>query len=357
MRADKITVVGGGNIGTWLAAACSKTGYNVTLFTTHAKSVGDTISVIGDTPELSYSAKIYATDNLAAAVSDCDIVLITYPTNTLAGLAKKLYPLINADTAVGFLPGAYAELAFVDFIKRGNPIFGLQRVPGVARLTDDYNTVRAGGIRAKLHLSAIPSFKSAQYAAFFERVFNIPCDVLNNYLTVTLVPSNAILHTGRLYAMFCDGSKQYKRNILFYEEWNDESSEIVLSMDAELQAVCRSIKLDMSGVVSLRTHYESNNAHEMTNKIRSIKSFKGLTSPMIQSGDYFEPDYNSRYFCADFPYGLCVIEEFGKLARVQTPTIDKVMQWYRKTVDDNCHIDLKDFGILNQATLTEFYSR
>lgn len=170
-----------------------------------------------------------------------------------------------------------------------------------------------------------------------EKLFDMPCTLLPNYLNVTLTPSNPILHTARLYAMFRDYKKgmTYPKNYLFYEEWTDDSSEMLLNMDQELQRLCETMPLDLSCVVSLRKYYESPTIEKMTNKIKSITAFKGLTSPMIEKSDGWVPDFQSRYFTADFCYGLKIIKDLGNLYDVKMPNINLVWKWYETMDPEN----------------------
>ena len=109
----------------------------------------------------------------------------------------------------------------------------------------------------------------------------------------------------------------------------------MISCDNELQSLCRKIPLDLSSVESLQDYYESHSPEEMTNKIRSIKAFKGLKAPMIEIENRWIPDWNSRYFIADFNYGLKVIKDISDLFDVPTPTIDMLWQWYCETAENN----------------------
>ena len=40
------------------------------------------------------------------------------------------------------------------------------------------------------------------------------------------------------------------------------------------------------------------------------------------------PDFSSRYFRADFAFGLKVIKDFALLVHEETPNIDHVWDWY-----------------------------
>ena len=39
------------------------------------------------------------------------------------------------------------------------------------------------------------------------------------------------------------------------------------------------------------------------------------------------PDFESRYFTEDFPYGLRIIKDLSTKYKVETPVIDKVDAW------------------------------
>lgn len=92
----------------------------------------------------------------------------------------------------------------------------MQRVPLVARLKEYGNMVSVNGKRNCLYLGGIgvAKYELLQFAEFLENLFETDCEVLPNYLCVTLTPSNPILHTSRLFAMFKDyvEEKFYKRN-------------------------------------------------------------------------------------------------------------------------------------------------
>lgn len=104
----------------------------------------------------------------------------------------------------------------------------------------------------------------------------------------------------------------------------------MLGIDSELQKMCKVLtEIDMRGVVSLKTHYESPTVSDLTRKIRSIPSFKGIYAPLIPTqSNEFRIDVNSRFFTEDFPYGLCIIKGFCEICGISTPYIDKVLQWY-----------------------------
>lgn len=140
-----------------------------------------------------------------------------------------------------------------------------------------------------------------------------------------------------------------------YEGWTDEASRMLIACDSELQDLCHVIPMDIKTVKSLKLHYESSTTKAMTAKIRGIEAFKGLTSPMKQTSDGWVPDFESRYFVADFSYGLKIIKDMARLFEVETPHIDEVWNWYEEVSRDRNffsldYSDKREFVQLYHAT-------
>ena len=69
------------------------------------------------------------------------------------------------------------------------------------------------------------------------------------------------------------------------------------------------------------------------------------------------PDLHSRYFTADFPYGLFVIKQIGDIAGVHMPNINMLIEWYDNIALVNDKLYMSDYGISNMDDLKEFYLR
>ncbi len=344
-----IAVIGGGNIGTQFACVCAAKGYHVNLFTSKPELFDSTLEAVDEHEHVTAGKLNLVSSVIEDAVRDCQVVFVAHPAFRLKTVADLILPYVRKNMNICILPGTGgAEFAFRKCIEAGAVLSGLQRVPTVSRLEQYGKRVRCEGLRSNLFLASIPSSGSAEMAQFLSSVWNIPCSVLPNYLSVTLTPSNPILHTTRLRTLFSDyeKGKVYRSNPLFYGEWNDASSELLISCDSELQEMLKIMdKLDLHAVRSLREHYESNTAEAMTRKLRSIKSLNHLTSPMLPVDNGWIPDFGSRYFTADFPYGLAIIEEFADILSFDAPNIRSTMEWYRKTTGDTNRFSLRQYGI------------
>lgn len=334
----RISIIGGGNVGTLMAAEFAAAGHEVVVCASHPEEWSSRIEVLDQHDGLVFESELSeVTPDLDSAVRDADIVWITYPTFMLPDLAASLLPSIHAGQLIGVVPGNDAEFFFSEHIAKGAVLFGLQRVHSIARLKQRGKSVYMLGRKPEIQVAALPASRTREVASIVEGLFRIQTVSLPNYLVETLTPSNPILHTTRIRSMFRDWEpgKAYDRNILFYEEWDLPSAELLLKCDEELQCVCRSLEgrpgLDLSLVKPLSVHYESETAEAMRAKISGIPAFRGLTSPMKEvSPGRWVPDFESRYFKADFAYGLRAIRDISSLADVSVPHIDEVLAWYER---------------------------
>lgn len=345
----RIAVLGGGNIGTLMAAELAAKGHEVIVYSSKPQAWSHEITVLNPDDSIVLQSRLAAiTDSLESAVAHSDLIFITTPAQSFKALAAKLLPYVSAGQMLGVVPGSGgAEFAFRPLLEKKCILFGLQRVHSIARLQEYGKSVYMLGRKDGLQIGAIPADKTHALCALLEGMFDMPCSALANYLAVTLTPSNPILHTTRLYSMFHGyaNDTRYPKNILFYEEWSDEASEILIQCDNELQQLCEKIPLDLHEVKSLREHYESPDVAAMTKKISGIPAFRGLLSPMKEQPGGWIPDFSSRYFTADFSYGLKIILEIAHLFHVPTPNIVTVWDWYQ-------HVSPEDAKAAFSLTLT-----
>ena len=329
----KITVMGGGNVGTLVAGQLSKN-HSVTLLTRKPERFGEIVEVHDEDEGTVESVQIErVTNDPAAAIEGADLVISTVPAVAAQGVVENCVRYMTAGQMLCFYPGTGgAELLCGPLLERGCIVFGAQRIRSVARLNEYGASVRTSGKRKTMHVGALNPEHGETVRALFQDLFDAETRLLPNYLSVTLTPSNPILHTSRLHALFKDYAPGvvYPKIPLFYEDWDEDSSTTLIRCDEELQRVCQAFPgLDLSGVRPLLEHYESGDARSLTEKIRSIESFKGLTTPQVEVDGGAVPDLASRYFTADFPYGLFIIKAFALIAEVPTPAIDVLLDWYQ----------------------------
>ena len=363
----KITILGAGNMGSVLAAKFSQM-QSVCVFLNEVESstpFSKNIEVFCDDTNSSYKANIeLITNNLKEAIEFADIIVITYPAFLFKKYADLIIPLLRKGQHILFAPGSGgAEIFFKGAIEKGVTISGLQRVHSVARLIERGVSVRESGIRKQLYVASIPQSFNDEAIKILTDLYSIPVIGLDNYLNVTLINSNPILHTSRLYSIFKDFPNEvsgYEKVPLFYEDWNLKSSDLLIKMDSELFALFKKLStygIEVKQVKSLLEHYESSDDVSLTNKITSIKSLKGLTTPSVKNEKgLFVPDLNSRYFTADFPFGLDILISFFDFFGLECESMKKVSLWYHKVLNDNIDFNLYNYFV-DVKSLVDYYGK
>ncbi len=392
-----INIVGGGNIGTQFAVHCAEKGHSVTIFTSNPSRFHKELEIHNSEGRVIHKGTIKAAvSDPEAAFSDADIIFVTMPAFCMEDNAKRIFPYVRKGTVICLTPGSGGgEFFFKPCVDKGCILMGLQRVPSVSRIVEYGHIVCSEGYRDRLFISTIVGRKMSgeddsfggnthtadniylfpqggrsdidKYCADIIRsIFDIPCEPLPVYLNITLTPSNQILHTSRLRSMLSDyhEGKVYDRLPLFYGEWDESSSELLLNCDEEVQLICRSIgEFDLSGVKSLKEHYGASDVRSMTDKLRSIKSLNNLPTPVKRVDGGVIPDFSSRYFEADFPYGLAVVNEIAKLVGADVPEIRATLEWYEDLTHRVKDVKMTSYhefslakcGIRSYKDLIDFY--
>ena len=366
MQKRKITVLGGGNMGSLLSVKFSQSN-DVTLYLNSDKTARfhKDMRVYNSDKRTHVTGKIQKiTTDLAEAINGAEWIFITFPSFVFESFADKLLALLKCGQHLVFIPGSGgAELYFSDALKKGCTISGLQRVHSVARITEVGQEVCESGVRNMLKVASVPQAFNEQACRVIGELYGIEVMPLSSYLDVTLINSNPILHTSRLFTIFKDyvggDENGYDKLPLFYEHWTDETSCLLEKMDNELFDIIGVLNkngMKVDDIVPLLKHYESKSVTEMTAKLKSINSLKGLATPSkLRFDGKLVPDLNSRYFTADFPFGLDILIAFADLAGTPCPHLISVSDWYHSLTETKREFDLSKFGFNDVNDLKNFY--
>ena len=166
----KITIVGGGNIGTQFAVHCAEKGHEVIVYTSKPEVFGTRLNIVDDTGATTHEGSIrMATFDPEAAFRKADVIMVTLPANLMGGIAETIWAHTPSSTVIGVVPGSGGgECAFHKCIERGNVFFGIERVPAIARLIQKGKTVKAGRKAAK----AVPAACREAHRARARRTLN-----------------------------------------------------------------------------------------------------------------------------------------------------------------------------------------
>lgn len=276
-------------------------------------------------------------DNPAELIPDADLVLFCLPAFMVEQTVLKIKPYLNPRTITGSVVGFTGFFIYCHkHLPKTSRLFAFQRVPYISRVVSYGQEANLLGFRDELIMATENIPEKELFRSQIERLFGEKTELTDTFYEVTLSNSNPILHTGRLYTMWKDwDGTPFDRCSLFYKEWTLQTSELEIRMDREFFALLHKLNVNTRFISTLLEHYESTDAEGMTAKIRSIGSLSTILSPMKETDGGWIPDFTSRYFTEDFPYGLSFIYNLAKENNIDCPNIEKVLMWGLSRISHN----------------------
>ena len=328
---ERICICGGGSLGHVIAGYLSakknvlvniltqkpgKWKGSLQIHTPQGDELHGVLNIVSDLPEV--------------ALKDCRVVLFCLPGFAIKEQLHKIKPYVNEHMYVG---SVFSSTGFffdaLEILDNNIPLWGFQRVPFIARTTKYGESAKLLGYKNSHNIAVEHCIDKEMFRQRIEYLFDAPTNLLKNYYEASLTNSNPLLHTSRLYTMFGgeNEGKVFPGMILFYEEWTMEAAQMLIDMDEEFYRLLDILPVSKGYLPRILDYYESTDAESLARKLSSIQGFKGITSPMVQCEGGWKPDFSSRYFTEDFPYGLHYIWKLAHEHRIFTPNINKVYAW------------------------------
>lgn len=333
----KICICGGGNLGHVVAGfVAAQEKHEVCLLTRHPErwSQDLTIEAPGGTTFIGHLSGLYS--DAWQAVGDADIVLLCLPGYAIRETLLQIKDHLRADAAVGSVvssTGFFFEA--MELLPASQPLFGFQRVPFISRIMEYGHSARLMGYKDSLNLAIERCEHLESLRDTLADMLQTPIELLGSYYEVSLSNSNPLLHPSRLYSLWNDWKEGevYSRIPLFYEEWTEEAAKLYIEMDNELQALLEKLPVRKGSIATVLDYYESTDVASLTHKLQNIEAFKGIPAPMKEVTGGYVPDFHSRYFTEDFPYGLAIVHRLTHEKKVPSPTIDRIYDWGMKVIN------------------------
>ena len=325
----RICICGGGNLGHVCAGFLANRGHQVSILTTKPERWNSELKIVA--PDMTFTGKLaLVTSKPKGVIPQAELILICLPGFAIHEELEVIKPSLSKRAIVGSVvssTGFFFE-AF-EVLPPDIPLFGFQRVPFISRIIEYGKEAELKGYKDTLHVAIEHTTDKELIRKELEKLFEKPVSIADNFYEVSLSNSNPLLHPARLYTMWKDWQPGmvYPRNPQFYAEWTVEASALLIQMDDEFQLLLKTLGLKAGCIPNILDYYESTDEITLTQKLHDIRAFQGILSPMKEVEDGFIPDFSSRYFVEDFPYGMRFIVETAHKHHVQIPTIERVFQW------------------------------
>lgn len=326
-----ICICGGGNLGhVVLGVLAAQPQNRVSLLTNHPQRWADTVMVTDPNGKQYVGIIAQITNRAEDVIPHSDIVLLCLPGFAIREELEKIRPYLSATTAVGSIvssTGFFFEAQRL--LPKEQPLFGFQRVPFISRTTEYGRSAELKGYKPLLNLAVEQTADKEALRLTIEQLFHTPTELLQSHYEASLTNSNPLLHPSRLYTLWKDWHEGivYDKNPYFYADWTQEAAQLYIDMDAEFQTLLRTLPVRHEAIPDVLTYYESHDAASLAHKLRTIPAFQGILSPMKEVEGGFLPDFHSRYFTEDFPFGMRFIIELAQEKGVQIPKMKEVYEW------------------------------
>lgn len=347
----KVTIIGAGNIGTYLAAYISlKKDCKVWIHTSKPSAFNKELTLLEEERNFEHHVKLHSvTSDIKEAVKNADYILITHPSFMVEKIINEITQHAKKGAVVGAIPsfGSKDEYYINDLINKGCIFFGSQRVPSLTRLITYGKAIALKQKNTKMKLGVIPQEYATKVCSDMTSLIDIPCIPLNDslvlpefsYISSSITPS-------KLYELFSDYSDNivYKKIPLFYEEWGDDSSAMLLQLSEDLKNIFAHLKQlcngDLNIFENLLTYFNIPLPEQLTQKIRTSPSFSIET---VSEKAHFS-DASSTFFMEDLLSDLCSLKAFSELINLDTLTLDKVIYWAQELLEKDYLDDGKLLG-------------
>lgn len=321
----RVCICGGGSLGLVTAGVLARQdGVEVNLLTSKPTLWSHQIEVPDLNGRLYKGCLHIISDKAKEVVPQSEIILLCVPGFLIEKTLREIAPYITTQAVGSIVSSTGFFFRAHEVFDSKTALFGFQRVPFIARVTEYGHSAQLLGYKKQLYMAIenLPQTFVEQWSKWLET----PVRALSSYLEASLTNSNPLLHPARLYGLWHDWHEgiTYSKQAKFYAEWDELSAQVYIDCDKEFQELTK--KLDIH-IPSVLEYYESKDAESLMNKIRSIEAFKPIFAPMKQTTAGWAPDFESRYFTEDFPFGLQLVKDMAVKYNVKTPTIDKVLIW------------------------------
>ncbi|KRX04703.1 6-phosphogluconate dehydrogenase, C-terminal-like [Pseudocohnilembus persalinus] len=355
----QICVCGGGNGShVTVAQVGSKSNFKVNLYTRKPEQWKDQITGITKNSIWEHKGDYIGKINVKSSDPSqlgkgTKLWIIGGPAHVHETILRQIAPYIEANSFVGtlFAQGGFdwmAKSVLGDRIQKENiTVFGLLNIPWLCKIKEYGNEVRIIGPKTGLYTALTPQGKEnkEELTSLLERMFEIPVIIVPNFLSLTLTPSNQIIHPGRVYGVFSqwDGKQVFnpKDVPLFYEDMDDFSANMLELLDADIQNIKAAIlkkfpNFDLDNVLPLKDRIikqygvQVGDKTNMRTTFSTNKGYATVAIPMKQVEGGVIPNTDARIFWEDVPYGLCILHDMGEKVGIQTPAVDKMIYWHQK---------------------------
>ncbi len=373
----KVCVVGGGNAAHALGALLPFKGFETTMycpFKDEAERINNGIKEQGsllakfashNNPSGNVQGTpIIVSKNAEDVVPEADFIIMPLPSFAYPTILEGLKPHLKEGQILCVTPGQGAfdwfarDILGADLMSKIT-LMGLMPMPFNCRIEEFGKIVDVQELKKRYRIGVTPIESLPKCLALVEDMFGHAEPAgSGSFLECTLYPINAIIHPARLYTLLKDWKPgdTLPENPLFYEDMTEEAANMMDAVNQELIAIgngihAQGVDADIPHIFDFLSIYVYGEPQDSTlcTFFRTNDAYKGFKCPLVPLGSGYVPDFQNRYFTEDINLGLCGYKGIADLGGIETPVMDKIIEWAQTFMEKefvvNGKLTGKDVGI------------
>ena len=352
----RISVIGAGNGGQAIAGFLAMMNYEVALYDIVEAKINELKSLGGIRLEgrINGFGKIGCiTTDIAEAVKDADIIMVTTIANAHKAVAQTIAPFLVDGQTVILNPGkTCGALVFKQALLESGCtarfyLAEAQTLVYACRIVEN-GTVNIIGVKDEVLLSALPSSDTDYVLGKIAPLY--PSFVkATNVLRTSLENIGAIFHPCVL--LFNAATIERDELFWFYRDMTEQVASFIERFDAERLAVGKAYGIDLLGVKEwIKVAYKDTVGDTLCERMRNNPAYHDIKSPST---------IFTRQLTEDIPTGVLPIVELGKAAGVDTPLMRSMIHICEALLGQDFHStgrNLRNLGLegKNKKEIVDF---
>lgn len=319
----KVLVMGMGAIGHTIVTSLDDRKVQIDIATSEHVEVDYIENNLGDRSKVS---NVVTYEQLEQKC-DYDMIFLTLPYRHKINRMKQLENSINKDAVIVLLPANQGAVNYLPkSIQENNPIILAERVPQISRINEKYKSVNVYGTRRDLRMVGKNGADPLQLSEIIDYMDQL--QILDNEYEISLISSNAVVHTSRIYNVYANKTENYGKEFGFYTEWTVEDGKLLIEMENEILQVKAKIE-EIEGItIDLFDLFKYFDINPQTPEIAKerVSNFKPLSKIRFYAAD--EQDLmQNRYVVDDAILGINYYLQLAEKYDVQMPKMKMVFDW------------------------------
>ncbi len=317
----EILIVGLGAIGHSMVSSITNKDVKVDTVTTNGEKVEKIENNLRDSFAIRNN---YTYENLPKY--DYDFVIFTLPYRQKISRMFQLKDKISSKSTIVITPANQCVYYYLPKkIQEENNFILLERVPQISRVIQKNKSVNILGTRTDLRYAT----KGNVNIKNFINIYSYLKDMvkLPHIDDISLISSNATIHTVRLFNLFKD-KKNFGKDIAFYKDWTLEDAELFIKVEDEIINIAKQkAKLENreNNVYDMYTHFKIDpiTKENVKDKISNNPSLNKIIFKVKDKNDLIE----NRYFYDDILIGIYSFIKLSNKLGLKSPNLEMIYNW------------------------------